>query len=87
MKPSAGASFIGAAKLESLGPEPPPNPFFNAEPNVLPLPKPPNADVVGPTNPKPKTGLGAAVSPIVVMVEVVLGDLELDRFPKPDVVV
>ena len=51
-------AVLGAAKLESLGPAPPANPFPNAEPKTLPVANDPKPDVpVAPPNPKPDAGL------------------------------
>jgi hypothetical protein len=87
---SKTASFIGAAKLESLGPDPPAKPLPRVDPNTLPLFNPPNPEVVAPLpNAKPEPGLSPVAPPKLVdgTVEVVVGDFAPPRAPKPDVVV
>ena len=85
--PSDTASFPGAAKLESLGPNPPAKPLLNFDPKTLPLARPPNPDDAPVPNPKPDDGFAAKdPNPLgagAVVVDV--ADPELANDPKPDV--
>jgi hypothetical protein len=82
-------SLTGAAKLDNFGPDPPAKPLPRAEPNTLPLPSPPNPEVVAPPNPppnpNPEAGLFSDVPrPVVVIVDVVVDDFA-PKAPNPDV--
>jgi len=81
------SSLLGAAKLESFGPEPPAKPFPRAEPNTLPLPSPPKPDEAEPPKPNPEDGWvpDKPPKPVVVVVDVELEDFVLANPPKPDV--
>ena len=84
-----GVSFLsGAAKLESFGPEPTAKPLPSADPNTLPLPSAPNPEVDVLPNPNPEAGLSPdrPPKPLVVIVDVELGDFAPPSAPKPDVV-
>lgn len=82
-------SLVGAAKLDSLGPEPPAKPFPRAVPKTLPEANPPNPEVGAPVpNAKPDAGLFpvAIPKPPVGTVLVVL-DFPAAKAPNPEVVV
>lgn len=74
-----------AAKLESLGPDPPANPLLSFEPNTLPVPRPPKPELVLPPNENPLAGLPLkAPNPLGAVDVVVELEEAAASAPNPD---